>query len=490
MRYERVLLLRQNTRGMFYAPRRPPVGIGYLAESLLRHNIKYAIIDRELGHTIEDIMGKIAAFNPDLVGISMVSLGYKKAYEMIQQIKNEFKVDIAIGGPHTSAFQESTLEECSEIDFASISESDETIVELCHGKTIENIEGLYYRQNGKVVFSGKRRPIADIDSLAFPTYTGFEMDRYLSKEMGILTSRGCPFGCTFCAVHSIMGAKIRMRSVDSVMSEIQYWYDRGYKTFLVMDDNFTFNRQRVLDICAEIESRKLDIQISLANGVRADKVDEYMLKRLRDVGAWEVQIAVESANDRVLKLLNKGETLDVIRKAVDMACRLNYDVGLNFLIGSPGETWLEVHNSFKFVDHYPIQLAFFFNIIPYPGTRMFDYLKNNHLLRADPVEYLGTIREGVLRPLFETPELSLKQRKKLLGKARKTSEKVRRRYLRRRLTKLGPLAWIPAFLGSWHFTAVWLKRNKIVSKYLLPIYYKSRKTLSRSPEAEDVCIRD
>ncbi len=490
MRYERVLLIRQNTRGMFYAPRRPPVGIGYLAESLLRNNINYAVIDRELGYTFEDMEEKIAAFQPDLVGVSMVSLGYKQSYEMISRLKNKFNADIIIGGPHTSAFRETALEECPEIDFASISESDETLVELCRGGHIKDIPGLFYRKNGNIRFSGTRRPIGDIDSLSFPTYTGFEMDRYLSKEMGILTSRGCPFGCTFCAVHSIMGAKIRMRSVDNVMNEIQHWYDKDYKTFLIMDDNFTFDKQRVFDICDEIESRKMDIKISLANGVRADKVDEPMLKRLREVGAWEVQIAVESANDHVLEILRKGETLDTIRKAVDISCRLDYDVGLNFLIGSPGETWQDVQNSFKFVDDYPLQLAFFFNIIPYPGTRLFDHLKKNNMLRADPAEYLGTIREGVLRPLFETPELSLQQRKKLLVKARKISQKVRRRYLRRRLARLGPLAWPLALLGSWHITALWLKKNKFVSKYILPLYYKSRKVLEKPVDSDDICIRD
>jgi len=105
MSYERVLLLRQNTSGIFYAPRRPPVGIGFLAEALKRNNIEYAVIDRELGYTYEDITREIKKFKPDLVGISMVTLGYLTTYELINQIKSEFGVDVIIGGPHVSALK-------------------------------------------------------------------------------------------------------------------------------------------------------------------------------------------------------------------------------------------------------------------------------------------------------------------------------------------------------------------------------------------------
>jgi len=483
MSYERVLLLRQNTSGIFYAPRRPPVGIGYLAEALKRNHIEYAIIDRELGYSYEDITTKIKDFKPDLVGISMVTLGYLTTYEFINQIKSDFGVDVIIGGPHVSAFGEKILEECNSIDYASLGEGENTLVELCQSNPVEKIHGLYYRKNGTVKFTGKRPPNRDIDSLYWPSYDGFEMNRYLSNEMGILTSRGCPYACIFCSVHTIMGAKIRLRSVQSVVDEMEFWYKKNYKTFLIMDDNFTFDKQRVFDICDELESRQLtDIRISLANGVRADKVDEPMLRRLKQLGAWEIQIAVESASDRVLELLRKGETLDTIRKAIDIACRLDYDVGTNFLVGSPGETWEEVQNSFKFVKEYPLQLAFFFNIIPYPGTRLFDNLQANNLLREDPKEYLGTLREGVLRPVFETPELSIDKRVKLLRQAKRVSENVRRQYIKRRLSRFGPLAFPLAFIGSWTVTAWLLKKNKFFSKYLLPIYYKMRKY--EAPEQE------
>jgi len=485
MSYERVLLIRQNTSGIFYAPRRPPVGIGYLAEALKSNNINYAVIDRELGYTYEDITRKINEFKPDLVGVSMVTLGYLTTYELIDQIKSDFGVDIIIGGPHVSAFEEKILEECKSIDYASLGEGENTLVELCQGKPVDQIPGLYYRDNGTVKFTGKRLVHRDIDTLSWPSYDGFEMDRYLSNEMGILTSRGCPYACIFCSVHTIMGAKIRLRSVQSVVDEMEYWYKKNYKTFLIMDDNFTFDRQRVFDICDELEARKLtDIRISLANGVRADKVDEPMLRRLKQLGAWEIQIAVEAASDRILGILRKGETLETIRKAIDISCKLDYDVGTNFLIGSPGETWDDVQRSFEFVKEYPLQLAFFFNIVPYPGTKLFDYLEENKLLREDPADYLGTLREGIPRPVFETPELSLEQRVKLLKQARRVSEKVRRHYIRRRLSRFGPFAYPLAFIGSWTVTAWLLKKNKFVSKYLLPIYYKMRKY--EAPEQEIV----
>ena len=484
MRFTRILLVKLNSRGIGWGPRRPPAGLGSIARALERSGISYDVIDCDLGYSDRNIHERISSFRPDLVGFTMVTLGYLTSYRTISRMKRDFPVEIVVGGPHVSTLRERVLEECPDIDYGIVGEGDESIVELCGGESPDRIRGLIFRKNGGILFTGSRPPIQDIDSLGFPTYEGFELDRYFGRELSIITSRGCPYACTYCAVKLIMGTRIRLRSAESVVSELEYWTGRGYRSFMMMDDNFSHDRERVLGICDEIERRGLeDLKISLANGLRADKSDEYLLKRLREAGAYELQIGVEAVTDRVLRLLRKSESVETITTAIETCIRLGYDVGTNMLVGSPGERWEDVQASFDYVKRYPLTRAFFFNIIPYPGTPLFEYLRKNDLLKVKPEEYLGTLKQNDMTPVFETPELSLARRRRLLRQSRKVSEEVRRRYIRRRLPMPGPLSWIAAILISWHVTEPWLKKSKFINRLLLPWYFRTRKRLEK-PSAE------
>jgi anaerobic magnesium-protoporphyrin IX monomethyl ester cyclase len=479
-RYDRVLLIKFYTK-VGYGARRPPTGLGYIAEALHRREIPYEIVDCDLGYGLDEIIDRIHTLKPNLIGISMVTLGYLNSYEMIRVIKKAASCDIILGGPHISTLRTKVLEDCDSIDFGVVGEGDRLIVDLCEGAPLEGIPGLIYRENNRIRFTGTCKPIIDIDTFGFPKYPGFELEKYFGygSEIGVVTSRGCPYGCTFCAVRLIMGRRIRLRTADNVAEEFQYWTEKGYKRLVVLDDNFSHDRQRVFDICDSIEERDLTgIQISLANGLRADRTDPEMLMRLRDVGAYEIQIGVESASDRVLKIIRKGETLETIEKAIQDSIRTGYEVGANFLIGSPGERWEDVQDSFDFAQRYPLGRAFFFNIIPYPGTPIFEELESKGYLRATPDEYLGSLRQNENTPVFETPELSLADRRRLIHQAQRVSEKVRRRFLEGKFSKFRFLAKPMAFLSAWHVSEPILKRNKLVNKYLLPLYYNTLKKKS------------
>jgi len=394
---------------------------------------------------------------------------------MVRAIKQESDCDVILGGPHISTLREKVLEECECVDYGVIGEGDQTIVDLCRGKDLESITGLIYRKDNKVVCTRIREPIHDIDSLGFPRYKSFEMEKYFGygSEIGIVTSRGCPYGCTFCAVNLIMGSRIRLRTAEHVANEFAYWYEKGYRRFVILDDNFSHNRERVFLICDALEVRSIqNIQISLANGLRADKTDSEMLKRLRDVGAYEIQIGVESASDRVLKVIKKGEPLDRIEQAVKESIDVRFEVGTNFLIGSIGETYEDVQASFHFSLKYPLARSYFFNIIPYPGTRLYQQLEELDYMRSTPEEYLGSVQQNQNQPVFETPELSLAQRQKLIRQSQKISEKVRRRFLERKLKRFWIFSKVIAFFAAWHVTEPILKRNKFINTKLLPGYYR------------------
>ena len=188
---------------------------------------------------------------------------------------------------------------------------------------LDQTQGLVCRSDGEVHFTGRRRPVVELDRFTFPAYQGFELGKYYTSEVSLITSRGCPYGCSYCKVRLIMGSRIRLRSAGSVADEVESWVKRGYRSFFIEDDKFSHDRNRTLEICDEIQRRNLGkIRISLANGLRADKTDNHILNRLREVGAWEIQFGVESVNNHVLKLLRKAETIEQITSSVEKAILL------------------------------------------------------------------------------------------------------------------------------------------------------------------------
>ena len=418
-RFQRVLLIH---------PRYPaeydfhilPVGVGYISHALSKADIPNTVVDMQLGYELSTLKQRIREFEPDIVGLSMMSFGYPRNYQLLEKIKQWFpNIKTVVGGPHM-IMGEKVLQECSIIDFGVVGEGEETIVELCGGESpVSAIKGLVYRETiGEVIYAGNRPFIADYDANGFPTFAEFEMEKYDNRIMHVATSRGCPYKCIYC---SAGGTKIRLRRAVSVADEFEYWYARGYRNFRIVDDNFTFRAKRVFEICDEFENRGLTgLKIVCANGVRADKVTREMLRRMRGVGFTLLSFGVEGGSDRILKRLKKGETIDAIKRAINDACELGYMVSLFFLVGSPGETEADVRQSVNLAKEYPICGANFYNIIPFPNTELFDWVSQNDYFVRDPGEYLANSSHWVNDPFFETPELSVEKRKELVSWANRT----------------------------------------------------------------------
>ena len=182
----------------------PPTGLGYLAQSLLEAGIEYAVEDLRVRGHLSALRKRIHTFQPDLIGLSLVSLEYNRSYKLICHVKEYYpQASIIVGGAHVSALGESVLEECDGIDFGVIGEGEGVLVALCRGETpLEAIPGLLYRQDGAVVSGPERELIMELDRIPFPRYTHFDLNRY-AKEIPIITSRGCPYRCIFCP-HSLM----------------------------------------------------------------------------------------------------------------------------------------------------------------------------------------------------------------------------------------------------------------------------------------------
>jgi radical SAM superfamily enzyme YgiQ (UPF0313 family) len=432
MRFKKVLLVKPDYKESHYEYVGLPTGLGYISQALANNGIECRVADMRLEGSISKLRDIVASFKPDLIGTSMMSFRYKDHYALADALKSEAgNCAIVAGGPHVSTFRERVLNECASIDYGVTLEGEDTVVELCKGgKPDEQIKGLIYRKDNKVLYSGDRDFCADLDGAGFPKYSVFNTDRY-AQFISLVTSRGCPHNCIFCPVHLTIGRRLRFRTSASVTDEIEYWYNRGFRVFNIVDDNFTFNKKRVLDICEAIEKRGLTgLTFSCRNGIRADTVDKEVLEAMKRVGFNYIAFGIESGSERMLKVLKKGETLLDMENAVKAACDLGYMVTLFFIVGLPYETEEDVAKSLEFATKFPVFDVRFYNPIPFPGTELYEWVAKNSSFCMSEADYLNNASHWVNEPIFETPELPIAARKRLY---KSLNKKVRKRTLRIKL---------------------------------------------------------
>ncbi len=435
-------------------------GLGYIAQTLYDNQVDYKVVDLSLGYGLEHLLKEISRFSPELVGIPLSTYRHNDAYNIIRQIKKIFpNIKIVCGGPHVSTLAEAVLKDCPEIDFGVVGEGDETIIDLCSGIDYNKIPGLIYRKNGEVFVNEKRPYIQNLNKLNFPRYINFELEHYPLRNspiseriIPIVSSRGCPYDCIYCPVQTAIGQKFRFRDVFGIIEEIEYWYNLGYRRFSFVDDNFSLLRERIVSLCEQIEKNGLkNLILSLPNGIRADKVDYELLKKMYSVGFKYIGLGVESGNEQILKILKKHETVETIDTAIKNACEIGYFVDLYFLVGSPGETEKEVMDSVKLGSKYPVDNVFYFNLIPYPKTELFEWIKQNGHFIYPPEYYLNKIHSNMDKPVFETKDFSVSARKKMLKFAREFERKRKfGQYLEKLNTKniTGFMAFIIATIYS------------------------------------------
>jgi radical SAM superfamily enzyme YgiQ (UPF0313 family) len=426
MRFRKVLLVSPPSLSR-YGGLRVPAGIGYIAQVLHDNSIDYDYVDMRIGYSLRYLRKRVLTFKPDLIGFSMITLGYKKAYQIISDVKRlSPSLKIVAGGHHVTILKEKVLRECEDIDFGVVSDGEQTILELCRDTlAYKDIKGLIYRKGQNILFTGERPPVKNLDEIAFPRFEKFNMGDY-SRQIPIHSSRGCVYQCTFCP-NKLIAREFRTRSEKNFVDEIEYWYEKGIRQFAIDDDNFALKKKRVYAICDEIEKRGLkDLFIRCSNGLRADSVDRQLLARMKEIGVREIGFGVDGGNNRVLGYLKKGETIETIEQAVKDACELGLDVRLYFLIGSPGETEADIEDSMRLARKYPIGLINVNNPIPYPGTEMYDYIRDHNLFIIPPEEYLNSVPEDKATPVFATPELSRDDRIRML----KRCDRVRRQILK------------------------------------------------------------
>ena len=483
--FQRVLLIAPPSSSHMGAIR-PPAGLGFIAQALLENGIEYAVADMRSRPSLSALKRKIHDFRPDLIGLSLVSYEYKRTYELIRRIKAlSPSAHIVVGGAHVSVLREAVLEECPDIQFGVVQEGEQPLVTLCKGEMPwEAIPGLLFRRDGRIQSGPEPQYTRDLDCVSFPRYLHFDMRRY-AREIPLITSRGCPYRCIFCP-NSLMKSRFVARSAANVVDEIEFWYARGIRQFNVDDDNFTLVRERVHEICDEIDRRQLrGLFLRCANGVRADRVDRTLLARMKDVGFKEIGIGADGGNNRVLlEVIDKGETIESIEQAIQDALAVGLKVKLFLILGHPGETMSDIEDSLALAQRYPFLRVQLYNPIPYPGTILFDRVRSGKGFLIPPEEYLNSVQDNEgTTPVFETPELPRELRIQILKRARQIERTVTRRAVERMFQRLPVISTIAGWIFAHEFGQWLFFNNKLVRSVIDGIWYR-RVAVEKPPSEE------
>ncbi|MBN2120402.1 MAG: cobalamin-dependent protein [Candidatus Omnitrophica bacterium] len=451
MRFKKILLVFPKIKSLL-GPLRPPSGLGYIGQYIEEKGLEYEVIDLSSGDTFRDLKNTLRDFKPDLVGLSVMSPYYRQAFLVIEYIKRiRPNVCIAVGGHHLSATKVDMLRQCPFIDFGIMHEGEKTFFELCGNRDMAEIPGLIYRKNSHILRTEDRDFTSNLEEFPYPLYKKFKLNRYYSGSMGIITSRGCPYKCTFCTVATNNKNTYRLRNISSIIKEIEHWYRQGYRQFSINDDTFAIDRKRIIDLCDSIKGMSFKgLEINCGNGLRVDAIDKETLVKMRQTGFKHVVFGVESANDDILRVMKKQITFRKVQEAIEDGLDAGLEIKLFFSIGHINETPGHAEYSLQFAKTYPVVDALFHFLVPFPDTELFDYvLKNNYFLRR-PEVYLNDSRvwANKMFPIYETPYFSYREKKKIFKRVCKIRKEIRRKWMLGKLEKLGPLKGLISYLCS------------------------------------------
>jgi len=449
----------------------PHVGLAYIATILENCGCETRILDISLAK--EKGFQSFLKEGFDLIGLSATSFTVSKALRMARTIKAiDRNIIVVLGGSHVSIAMEATLDSPS-VDYAVYGEGEQTMLELTEllkksprpkFEDLSAIKGLIFRDGGKTITNAKRPWIDNLDQLPFPAFHLLDMDKY--GFYPLITSRGCPFGCSFCASKAVWGTAWRYRTPENIVQEIEYARQKFHwkkRFFSIIDDTFNFDPNRVVDFCNLMIERGMKIQW-FPWGIRADRVPLAMALKMKEAGCISVSVGIESANDEVLKKMGKKETLDDIMRGCQNLGRAGLPINAQFMIGNIGDTLETVKESIEFVKRKPFAKGSFYLALPYPKTELWDYVKEKgSFLQEDYTQF----HHFSSQPIFETPEFSGAERAEAYALSRRLVVKAGiREEVRSKLNRL----------RRWDFEDLTLRRvakaAERLTKYFLSLILK------------------
>lgn len=399
----------------------PPLGLAYIAAVLEKNNFEVKIIDclmegsiegipyqndqTRYGLSDEEIRQKISEFKPDIVGVSC--LFSAKVYDMLNLCRIVKEIDPHIltvaGGAHpTTAYYEVLKDK--NLDFVIFGEGEYSTLYLLNAlngkKELSKVDGLAYKEHNEVKVNPKTKYIENLDELPLPARHLLRMDKYLftsSPHSGIkrhpftsmITSRGCPFHCSFCVIRHLWGTKARYRSPENVLQEIEELVTRyGVKEIHFEDDNLTAEKERAMAIFNGIIQKGWDLSLNSPSGLAVHRLDEELLTVMKKAGYYSISIAIESGDKDILRLMRKPVNLEKVRHLIQTIHKLDLKAKGFFIIGYPGETKEQMQRTIQFAKTAGLDWALFFIATPIPGSDLDKHCRENGYLVDENLDYI------------------------------------------------------------------------------------------------------
>jgi len=372
-----------------------PLGLAYLAAILEASQIPVDVIDAWAeGYSFEELGTEVAKRAPDIVGISMISPIYAAAMRSVDIVREYSDAKIVVGGPHPSALPEQCLEDNPNIDFVIIGEGEKPLVELVtafseSGKHLSAISGLAYRDNHGIINTGHAERVSNLDDLPFPARHLFPLKKYKTHPpygkrnpyMTLITSRGCPYHCTYCS-KSVYGQKCQAMSPERVIVEIKHIIQEySTKEIHFYDDDFTINMKRAEKICDLLIEEKIDISWSCTT--RVDLVDESLLKKMKKAGCWLISYGIETADPGILKEVKKGYSIEDVKNAFSLTKSAGIRTVAYLMVGLPGETRESIKKTIDFSIKLDPDFVSWGITALYPGSALYRNAQNGKLGNID-----------------------------------------------------------------------------------------------------------
>ncbi len=369
----------------------PPLGLGYIAAVLENANHQVKIFDAPIvGWNVNKTIDEIKENKPDILGITATTHSRFNAIKIIKGT-HDLKCLKVLGGVHFSQTDKNALD-LIPADIVVRGEGEYTMLEIAEGKNLKDIKGITYRQN-QIIIRNPDRPFLELKELPFPARNLLPINDYKyriegiseNKCHGILTSRGCPYQCVFCASKAFWNQRFRKRDPVNVVDEIEMMVDEyNIKGFDFLDDTFTIDAQHVTEVCHEIITRKLNIFWYAR--IRVNTVDSSILKLMKKSGCVAVSFGVESGSPRILKIIKKNIDLENVIKLCDLCSNLGLHIKVFFMFNHPGETIEDIKKTLGLIK----QLKKYKNLTPvtafsaiYPGTELENIAIEEGLISKD-----------------------------------------------------------------------------------------------------------
>jgi len=422
-----------------------PLTIAYTA-AVLEKDYKVKIIDSptegwknleeidsqnyKVGLNNKDLHLRIKQSSPDIVGINVPFSGWSKsAFEVASIVKNIDKNIITLlDGLHPSSRPNQCLTDPN-VDYIIRGESEQSFPELIYylqkgvqPNKLKKIKGVGYKKDNKIFLTPLRPPIENLDLLPFPARHLLPMEKYFKdvKEKPlrgvinkpwtpVISSRGCPQSCIFCTVHVVNGKKWRGRSPENVVDELEQLVEKySIKQLDFIDKNMSYDKKRMEKICDLIHERKLDLEWYTPDGLRADTLDENLLKKMKVAGCKKIRLSPESGVQRVVdEVIHKNMKLEDVENALVLARKVGLKVGVFFVLGLIGETKQDMEETIQFA--YKLRSLgadmFHFSVaMPLYGTELYEQARQGGYLPED----FSDESLSHLEPLIQTEDFSIK----------------------------------------------------------------------------------